>query len=450
MKKSLTLLISLAPGRLDGALVETVEGRDRPVRFLSRTFDDPVPGNELFRSFVEELKGGESEGGRALLSLHPSWIAASRTAIPPGRPAEVREFLALAVERGWPREEYGATRFGWCLASETPREAILFVVKEKLLVPLEEILADNSFPVGHVAHGALLQAALLCSGDASESCLYADDEGVSLVRREGARVTETAWIPADLSSFETAGPLVEYHLGQHLSGHGGIIHLCGSRAEMLARQIALPGETRTTNVRAMLGTDWSAQAAEGHLEGRALLLALLKESQGRGPHVDFSPPRESEPEWSARLAHAMADPRIPRFAMALGAVLLIVLLGGWVLQSSLQASAREVARSITIDETGAGMNIEILRTMESRRRPLLDYLSDLRTAKEGVTIERFDIDSRNNVTIAGRCGSFAAVETFAVKLNESRTFSNAVTQSTTRLNDREVSFTIRCRAGARR
>lgn len=450
MKKSLTLLLSLAPGRLHGALVETTEGRDRPVRFLSRRFEDSVPAPDSFRDFLRELHGSEEGTGRALLALHPSWIAASRTAIPPGRPAEVREFLALAVERGWPREEYGATRFSWTLSSDSPREALLFVVRERLLSPLEEALSETGWPLEHITHGALLRSAVSCSGERTEACLYADDEGVSLVRQEGSRVAGAAWIPADLSMIEVAAPLVEFHLGQHLAGHTGVIHLCGSEGEKLSKYLKLPGDVRRTSARATLGADWVAQADEEEAEARALLLALLKEAGARGPRVDFSPPRESEPEWSTRLSLAMNDRRMPRLAAAMGVALLVVLLGGWVLQSSLQASAKEIARSITIDETGAGINIEILRTLESRRRPFLDYLTDLRTAKEGVTIERFDIDSRNNVTIAGRCSSFAAVEAFAVKLNESRSFNGAVTQSTARINDREVSFTIRCRVGAGR
>lgn len=440
--------LSAGPTGLRGVCATTRDGK--AFAFESKrdlTWSDAGPDlsaqSSAIAQFVRELAGTRRSSARGVLLIHPAWSYADRVAIPPAGNEEVRAFLQLWVDRHWSPVSPRGVRWDWSAlpTTESRHEALVVMARPETLEPLEQAFAATGIAPRFCTVVPLAQALSMNGLGADSLLVQVEPAGVVLAEFHDGTGTGFSWVSSGIDASAEAG-LLQYHLTDRLAHHDAArLLLCGSDSQ--PQVAALPALQRAEPVA------WTAATADGHFAtdatDAALLGGLRLAAQTAKVHPNLAA-KSVATKWGRRRRELLASPRrVAAVAALLIFGLVATVVGGNAWRDSAMEDARKAAAAIRIDEDAVQSNVDILRAHDRDRRSVLDLLLAINEAKPAaVMLLGVDIDRRGNVVINGQTQNVGNVEELTAKINAGKAFAGAVTQDT-RLQNDQVTFTIRCR-----
>ncbi|CAN5486320.1 hypothetical protein BH09SUM1_BH09SUM1_23390 [soil metagenome] len=433
MKLRRIIAIYVRPGALDGARAALHGNQWRGEAVDSIPWAVGDGGGKLFDAIAS------TDGATVRIALHPAFVLTQKIKVPRARPQAIAQFLELQSGRfcaGIKAEELLWTwRLpNWEVADED-HFATVYIARKSLLQPLLDECDNHGFAVEFAAaETAVLAQLTRIDAEGPASILTRVEGGHAYISARNGFCFSQHWLPATEAGSE--GVALRFLLGDEPAAQVVVdrsvdaalksaVEASGATIRMASTHVKTVGEyVKPKSVSQPLDDLIHADAA--------LLPSFTKAGQSLSARI-------------APLMEYAQDPPTKRRLTVAAIVLLILFGGSRMLSASLYERARKDAAKMEYDNYAAEKNIGIVETLGRDRKPMLDYLVDLKKCvPDGVILESFKVEAKGSVTITGQTGSYSNAEAMTVKLNTSKSFMTATTQSVNRAND-QVKFIIRCK-----
>jgi hypothetical protein len=454
MSRHRTLVIfAVAPEGAEGLRARHVGAAGWQVERHGRlVWSTPAAGRSTeLAAFLRDVAGPAPRKPAAVALLHPQCTVCAHAEIPDADARAVGEFIALWAERRWPTAAHGTLRTAWRRIPDEhgkPR-ALVAAAREEQAVVIERACAAADLPLLAIVPAADCVARTAHAAEPNKDGLVLELEpaGATVLQVVAGQAVDFAWFPANDRADTPAArhALAAFHVAEQRTHHAdALLLLAGPSATTVAE--SFPGvDVAAANGWAHAWRQEIGVVDEKAFEsiGPALGGALKAATQGRHDWMNFV----SRPSPTASLRRLVLSRRGALAAVAVVGTLVVLWMAAGQLEQRLRDSATARAATITVDLQATEANLRLLADLEGKRRDVVGILLELGELRpEGTIIEEFQIDARGNFTLAGKAPSFAAVEQFVVRLNNSRRFRQVVTQSTVR-QDQTIKFAVRGRLG---
>ncbi|HUT26311.1 MAG TPA: PilN domain-containing protein, partial [Sumerlaeia bacterium] len=398
---------------------------------------------------------------RGVFCVHPSWSLTRNVAVPRAGAREIREYLALQVERQQALARGGEILWDYAMlpdrTSSEARQAVLVMCMGETLRPIEQAFRDCGIPtvlatISPLSAYACLRRHADFPDGPRQVIVHLSDDGANVLETADDVVTYCSWMPAD-DGGGVGSPLdmTAVKVSERMAD-GGIRNLvvCGT-AE--SRALAREHFSRFENVqefalpRTPPGVCVAAGAGElgGAAEASAVIGLLLPKTRAFGRLINLIRPGLTLPWWAENVRFLFERKKAIPLAVALFALLCLSSIATNKVESRLYARAVAKSPDVAAHVAAAEANWKTLRDYQRARVPLLDILLEItKSLPNGVLLNKLSIDKNGEIEMAGKCPSYASAEEIAAKLNKSSLFTKAVTGRMGGVGKGGVSFRTTC------
>ena len=451
MRTHAYIALDIGPAGIHGCRA-VIEGKDavRIERWAEGRWDEP-PGRDLrgrtaqIRQVLQDLRAAdEGPSYRGVFCVHPSWSLTRNVDVPRAGAREIRECLALQVERQQALGRGGEILWDYAMlpdrASSGARQAVLVMCMGETLRPIEETFRDCGIPtvlatISPLSAYACLRRHADFPDGPRQVIVHLSDDGANVLETVDDVVTYCSWMPAD-DGGDVGSPLdmTAVKVSERMAdGEVRNVVVCGtaeSRARARehfyrfehVREFALPRTPPGVRVATGAGELGGAAAAS------AVIGLLLPKTPALGRRLNLIRPGLTLPWWAENVRFLFEREKAIPIAVAFVALLCLSSIATNKVESRLYARAVAKSPDVAAHVAAAEANLKTLRDYQRERAPLLDILLEItKSLPNGVLLNKLSIDKKGEIEMAGKCPSYASAEEIAAKLNKTPLFTKAVT-----------------------